>query len=439
MAGCEVEQMVEDISAQLDLETYVHQRLRRAKIASRSLATLSTDVKNMALAQMAQALWDAREAILTANREDVVAAQRAGQPAARIDRLLLTEDRIHQMMAGLRQVAELADPVGDRLEVIEHPNGMRMEKVRVPMGVVAMIYESRPNVTVDAAALCLKTGNAAVLRGGREAKSSNVAIVRALHQGLSECGIPSDAIQLIERVERDSVDWIIQAVGLVDLVIPRGGAGLIERVVRNARVPVIETGVGNCHVYVDAFADLAKARAIITNAKTQRPSVCNAAETLLVHQAVADAWLPDIVPALMDLGVEIRGCERARDILSAAGVERIRMADEADWATEYLDLILAVKVVDDLEDAIDHIRRYGTLHSEVIVTEDAVAAENFLSRVDAAVVYHNASSRFTDGFEFGFGAEIGISTQKLHARGPMGLREMTSYKYIVRGDGQVRG
>ncbi|WAH44536.1 glutamate-5-semialdehyde dehydrogenase [Alicyclobacillus fastidiosus] len=418
---------------------YIAHKLHQARGASRVLAVASTSVKNEALHQMADALWNNREEILAANEEDVRAAEAAGQPASRIDRLMLNEHRIRQMMDGLCQVAQLEDPIGERLDTILHPNGMRIEKVRVPMGVIAMVYESRPNVTVDAVGLCIKTGNAAVLRGGREALRSNIALVRALHKGLQTSGVPSEALQFVERTERESVDLLIRAVGLVDLVIPRGGAGLIERVVRHAQVPVIETGVGNCHVYVDASADVAKARDIITNAKTQRPSVCNAAETLLVHKSVASAWLPEIVPHLVRLGVQVRGCEQSLSILRDEGFSDVSAATKEDWSTEYLDLILAVKVVDSLDAAIEHITEYGTLHSEVIVTESEEAAAEFLSRVDAAVVYHNASSRFTDGFEFGFGAEIGISTQKLHARGPMGLREMTSYKYIVRGDGQVRG
>ncbi|WP_368780767.1 glutamate-5-semialdehyde dehydrogenase [Alicyclobacillus fastidiosus] len=422
-----------------ELETYIADKLKHARRASRALVVASTSLKNEALQQMAEALWDGREEILAANQQDVRASEMAGQPPSRIDRLMLDEHRIRQMMDGLVQVAQLDDPVGERLDAILHPNGMRIEKVRVPMGVIAMIYESRPNVTVDAVGLCIKTGNAAVLRGGREALRSNIALVRALHQGLEASGVPSEAIQFVERVERESVDLLITAVGLVDLVIPRGGSGLIERVVRHAQVPVIETGVGNCHVYVDTAADLAKAREIITNAKTQRPSVCNAAETLLVHKSVAGAWLPEIVPHLAQLGVQVRGCEQSLAILQDAGCRNVLAATDEDWSTEYLDLVLAVKVVDSLDAAIEHITEYGTLHSEVIVTESEEAAVDFLSRVDAAVVYHNASSRFTDGFEFGFGAEIGISTQKLHARGPMGLREMTSYKYIVRGDGQVRG
>lgn len=423
-----------------ELEPYIRETLRRAKRASHAMAQASDTDKRDALHQMGESLWSHRQAILAANAEDVAAAGEQGQVQARVDRLLLTEGRIEQMMQGLVEIAALPDPVGERLATLQRPNGLQIEQMRVPMGVVAMIYESRPNVTVDAAGLCLKTGNVAVLRGGREALLSNLALVAALHDGLRASGLPVDAVQLIGRVERTSVDMLIQAKGLVDVVIPRGGAGLIDHVVRHAQVPVIETGTGNCHVYVDAAADLVKAAAIVVNAKTQRPSVCNAAETLLVHEAVAAAWLPVIVPVLRELGVEIRGCEATRAILSKhALAAEVIPAEEADWSTEFLDLILAVKVVDSIELAMEHIATYGTLHSEVIITENGAAANQFLSQVDAAVVYHNASTRFTDGFEFGFGAEIGISTQKLHARGPMGLREMTSYKYVVHGDGQTRG
>lgn len=420
----------------------VTRQLQAAKQAAAVIGTAETQVKNDALERMADAIWAARLSVLQANADDVAAAQAAGQPAARVDRLTLTQERLQDILQGLRQVAQLPDPIGEVLETRLRPNGLRIEQVRVPMGVVAMIYESRPNVTVDGAGLCVKTGNAVVLRGSRESLRSNQALVTALREGLVAAGLPADAVQLVERVEHEAVDLLLQARGLVDLAIPRGGAGLIRRVVEQAKVPVIETGVGNCHVYVDAAADPKQATDIVINAKTQRPSVCNAAETLLVHTSVANEWLPTVIRQLQRSGVEVRGCPRTVGILSDAQTvplsRPVTGATDEDWETEFLDLILAVRVVDSLEDAMAHIATYGTQHSEVIVTQDAVAAQTFLTRVDAAAVYHNASSRFTDGFEFGFGAEIGISTQKLHARGPMGLREMTSYKYLVHGAGQVR-
>lgn len=420
-----------------DLQEAVLQKARAAKRASRSLGILTTDDKNEALSAMADSLWQQRDAILAANRQDILQAREGGIPEAKIDRLLLNEKRLQDMTEGLRQIIALPDPIGETLEMIRRPNGLMIEKVLVPFGVIAMIYESRPNVTVDAAGLALKTGNAVLLRGGKEALQSNRALVAALQAGLQETRVPQEAIQLIDRIERETVDLLIRAKGLVDLAIPRGGAGLIQRVVENALVPVIETGVGNCHVYVDETADFAMATEIVLNSKTQRPSVCNATETLLVHEGIAKDFLPVMVRALADKGVEIRGCQRTMEIVERMDA-RLQAATEEDWATEFLDLILAVKVVPDVEAAIEHIDRYGTKHSEAIVTENRQAADRFLAQVDAAAVYHNASTRFTDGFEFGFGAEIGISTQKLHARGPMGLRELTSYKYMIRGTGQIR-
>ncbi|MCL6517937.1 glutamate-5-semialdehyde dehydrogenase [Alicyclobacillus sp.] len=417
------------------------QQVRAAKAASRTLAGVDTGRRNEALRAIADALWQRRGEILAANAGDVAAAQAAGEAPSRVDRLLLNERRLEQMMVSLEQLVALPDPVGTVDERWTRPNGLRIERVRVPFGVIAIIYESRPNVTVDAAALALKTGNAVVLRGGREALGSNAALVAAMRAGLMGAGLPEDAVQLVEVTDRDSVDVLIRAKGLVDLAIPRGGAGLIARVVENALVPVIETGVGNCHVYVDRAADLEMAEQIVVNAKVQRPSVCNAAETLLVHRDVAQAFLPRVARALAAKGVELRACPAALAILRQAGIGdtvRVVPAEAADWDTEYLDLILAVRVVDGLEEAIAHIERHGTRHSEAIVTADEAAAARFLAQVDAAAVYHNASTRFTDGFEFGFGAEMGISTQKLHARGPMGLPELTTYKYVVRGTGQVR-
>ncbi|MCL6489189.1 MAG: glutamate-5-semialdehyde dehydrogenase [Alicyclobacillus mali] len=425
------------VDTKAELVESVRAILRGAQAAKRRMATAPTRGKNEALSHMADAIWARRSEILAANAADVDAARREGQPAARVDRLMLDEARLQQIIEGVREVEALPDPVGEEVERILRPNGLDIRKVRVPMGVIAMIYEARPNVTVDAAALAVKTGNVAVLRGGSEALRSNQALVAAIHDGLRQAGLPEAAVSLVAHADRDAVDVLIRARGYVDLAIPRGGAGLIRRVVENASVPVIETGVGNCHVYVDRAANFEMATRIVVNAKTQRPSVCNAAETLLVHAEIADAWLPDAARALVDRGVALRACPRALEILRCAGIPA-EAAQEADWETEYLDLILAVRVVDTLEDAIAHIDRYGTQHSEVIVTEDEGAAREFLASIDAAAVYHNASSRFTDGFEFGFGAEIGISTQKMHARGPMGLRELTSYKYVVCGHGQVR-
>ncbi|QQE77712.1 glutamate-5-semialdehyde dehydrogenase [Alicyclobacillus sp. SO9] len=419
---------------------YVHQKLKEAKKSTRSLAAASGKTRNDALMQMASALWDHREAILEANARDVQLAQRSGQSASRIDRLALTETRIQQMMDGMKAVTALPDKIGEVMETMYRPNGLVIEKVRVPMGVIAMVYEARPNVTADAAALCIKTGNAVVLRGGSDALESNTALVQALHAGLNKSEIPPAAVQFIDVVERESVDVLIRAKGLVDLAIPRGGAALIQRVVENARVPVIETGVGNCHVYVDRDANPAKATEITVNAKTNRPSVCNAAETLLVHKDIARSWLPQVALELSQLGVKLHVCDRSLRVLSSLDAERgkIVSASDDDWGREYLDLELSVKVVDTLDEAIQHIETYGTSHSEAIVTDDPETAEVFLRAVDAAAVYHNASTRFTDGFEFGFGAEIGISTQKLHARGPMGLDEITTYKYMIRGTGQIK-
>jgi glutamate-5-semialdehyde dehydrogenase len=420
------------------LQLHVQEKTIRAKQAARTCFVCSTEEKNRALLAMADALWRKREEIFRANEEDIEAARNAGISDAKLDRLMLNVERFEDMITGLKQIVELPDPVGEVLETFQRPNGLKVEKVRVPFGVIAMVYESRPNVTVDAAGLALKTGNAVVLRGGKESIRSNEALVKAMKEGLERTAISPDAIQLIERTERETVDYLIRAKETVDLVIPRGGSGLIQRVIENALVPVIETGVGNCHVYIHEKADEEKATRIVVNAKTQRPSVCNAMETLLVDRAIADKWLPVVGKALRERGVQIRGCEKTLQILRNVPGLQVVSACETDYETEFLDLVLAVRVVGNLDEAIAHIEAYGTRHSEAIVTEDREAAEKFLARVDAAAVYHNASTRFTDGFEFGFGAEIGISTQKLHARGPMGLRELTSYKYLIRGNGQVR-
>ncbi len=423
----------------------IYEQLREAKSASSILATASTDQKNSALLAMANNIWQSKYRILAENEKDIEDAQ-TNQIDTKVDRLRLTEKRLLDMTEGLRQVASLDDPVGEVCEQAVRPNGLVIRKVRVPFGVIAIIYESRPNVTADAASLAVKTGNSVVLRGGKEALRSNLAITQALQEGLSSVGLDGRAIQFISWTDRESVDILVQARGFVDLVIPRGGAGLINRVVQTALVPVIETGVGNCHVYVDGTANEQMATEIVVNSKTARPSVCNAAETLLVHRDFATSWLPDCVSRLLNLGVQVRACpdsykilnQRFSSHLSVGEKVALVLAQDEDWSTEFLNLTLAVKLVDSVDDAIAHIGKYGTKHSEAIVAENTAVSEKFLASVDASVVYHNASTRFTDGYEFGFGSEIGISTQKLHARGPMGLRELTSYKYVVHGTGQVR-
>jgi glutamate-5-semialdehyde dehydrogenase len=407
----------------------------RSREAAADLAPLSRAAKDAALSAMADALDAAADTVLAANAKDVAAGREAGLAAALIDRLALNQDRVAAMAQGLRDVAALPDPVGEVLRGYTQPNGLEIRQLRVPFGVVAMIYEARPNVTVDAAGLAVKSGNAALLRGSASAYESNSALVEVLAGAAEKAGLPRDAIQLVPGTDRSSVLHLLRARGLVDLVIPRGGAGLINHVVENATVPVIETGVGNVHVYVDAAADLEMAERIVVNSKTSRVSVCNAAETLLVHRDVAAAFLPSALAALEAAGVELRGDERARECAGAVGVTA---ASDADWDTEYLALTLAVGVVDSLEAAIEHIAAHGTGHSESIVTADTAAARRFESEVDAACVYVNASTRFTDGAEFGMGAEIGNSTQKLHARGPIGLRELCAGKYLVEGDGHVR-
>jgi glutamate-5-semialdehyde dehydrogenase len=410
----------------------VRRQAARGKAASRQVALLSTDQKNAALAAMAAALRAHAPAILAANAADVERARAAGTASHLIDRLLLNEQRLEAMAVGIEAVAALPDPVGEVIERDVRPNGLRVERVRVPIGLIAVIYEARPNVTSDVAALCLKAGSAVLLRGGSDAYASSHAIVDALRGAIAPILDP-DAIQLVESTDRQGVLTLLTLNGLVDLAIPRGGADLIATVVRTATVPTIETGVGNCHVYVEATADEEMALDITINAKCSRPSVCNAAETLLIDRAIAPRLLPRLGAALRERGVELRVDDEARRILGYG-----TPATEADWATEFLDLILAVRVVDGVDAALAHIARYGSSHSEAIVTRDAAAAERFLREVDAAAVYVNASTRFTDGFEMGLGAEIGISTQKMHARGPMGLRELCSYKWVVRGTGQVR-
>lgn len=415
------------------IEQEVRSKAQKAGQAARVLAGLPAGEKNHALLLMAEALVNDTPAILEANQKDVRAGKEKGLSRALIDRLLLTPERIQDMAQGLREVAALPDPVGEVDSMWLRPNGLQVGRVRVPLGVIGIIYEARPNVTVDAAGLCLKAGNAVLLRGGSEAINSNKVITGIIASASVRGGMPEGAVQLVESTDRAAVNVMLKLNGLIDVIIPRGGAGLIQTVVQNATVPVIETGVGNCHVYVDDRGDLEMASNIVINAKCQRPGVCNAMETLLVHSGVAAEFLPQILGKLKDMGVEVRGDERVREL-----ADWVKAASEEDWATEYLDLVLAVKVVDGMEEAMDHIYRYGTKHSEAIITRDYDRARRFLKEVDAAAVYVNASTRFTDGHQYGFGAEIGISTQKLHARGPMGLRELTTYKYIVYGSGQIR-
>jgi glutamate-5-semialdehyde dehydrogenase len=404
----------------------------RARTAATELALATRATKDAALLEMAVALESSAADILTANAADVRSAEEGGTPAHLVDRLRLDRPRIEGMAQGLRDVAGLPDPVGEVVRGSTLPNGLQLRQVRVPFGVVGIIYEARPNVTADAAGICLKSGNAVLLRGSSSARQSNEAIVLALRTAAATAGLPEDVVQLVPGESHDSVKELMRARGLVDVLIPRGGAGLIRSVVEESTVPVIETGVGNCHVYVDAAADLDMAERIVLNAKTHRTSVCNAAESLLVHQDVAEAFLPRIVRALQDAGVLIHGDE------SFAAHHDVQPATEADWATEYLGLEISAAVVPTLDAAIEHIRRYSSAHSEAIVTDSQASAQRFVAAVDSAAVLVNASTRFTDGGEFGFGAEIGISTQKLHARGPMGLPEMTSTKYVVTGDGHIR-
>ncbi|GAA3569233.1 glutamate-5-semialdehyde dehydrogenase [Microlunatus spumicola] len=410
----------------------VQQQALAAREAAQTLATTTRARKDAALHAMADALAKAETAVLEANATDVGRAEQAGTSASIVDRLRLTPDRVAGMVDGLRDVAGLPDPVGDVVRGWTNANGVQVRQVRVPFGVVGIVYEARPNVTADAAGLCLKSGNAVLLRGSSSAAASNAAVVDALRDGLADAGLPRDAVQLVPG-PREVTDELMGARGLVDVLIPRGGAGLIDHVVRNSVVPVIETGVGNCHLYVDATADANMALAILLNAKTQRPSVCNAVETLLVHADAAPRFLPQALAALAEAGVTVHGDDRTASYGSG-----VQAATEEDWETEYLSLDLAARVVDSIDDALTHIATYSTGHSETIVTDSEAAAQRFTAQVDAAAVLVNASSRFVDGSEFGFGAEIGISTQKLHARGPMGLPEMTSTKYVVTGSGQTR-
>lgn len=416
------------------MESEVYSKAKAAHDAAYVLATTATDVKNKALLYIAEELINQTDAILAANAEDLARAREKGMAPAMLDRLKLTPERIVSMAEGVRQVSELPDPVGKTLASWTRPNGLAISKVSVPLGVIAIIYESRPNVTVDAAALCLKSGNATVLRGGSESISSNLALAKVIHAGLAKAGINPDVVGLLENTDRALVRELLTLREFIDLAIPRGGAGLIRMVVDTARVPVIETGSGVCHVYVDKEADLDKAVPIIENSKVQRPSTCNSMETLLVHEDVLQPLLDRLVPVMKTDQVELRADAKAQAV---AGRDAIT-ATEEDWKTEYNALIMSIKTVASVDEAMDHIRHYSTHHSETIITENKETAERFLKEVDSAAVYVNASTRFTDGFQFGFGAEIGISTQKLHARGPMGLAELVSYKYIIHGQGQIR-
>ena len=415
------------------LREQIVQAVRETREAARQLAKASTSQKDAALRAMAAALRDGRREMLQANAADVEAARQERLSAALIERLALTEARLEEMVASVEAVTGLADPVGEVVRSWTRPNGLRIQKVRVPLGVIGIIYESRPNVTSDCAALCLKSGNAVLLRGGAESFRSNQAITRAIQQALAATGLPAASVSMIPTADRAGIDMMLQLDQFIDVIIPRGGEALIRKIAEQSRIPVIKHAKGVCHVYVDEHANLEMAKTIALNAKCQRPATCNAMETLLVHQTIAKTFLPEMVRLLQEANVEIRGCDKTRAV-----VPGLKAATEEDWFTEYLDLILSVKVVGSLEEAVDHIGRYGSAHSDAIVTEEKAHAERFLRDVDSACVYVNASTRFTDGFQFGLGAEIGISTDRLHARGPMALEELTTYKYVVIGSGQIR-
>lgn len=406
---------------------------KKAKEASYELSIASTNEKNNGLLKISKALISRCDEILEENKKDLDKAMEKGTSKAMLDRLKLDRERVIGISNAVADVVKLDDPIGEVTSMFKRPNGLRIGVQRVPLGVVGIIYEARPNVTADAAALCLKTGNAVILRGGSEAINSNLKIVEVISEALKEAGLPEGSVQILEDTSRETATEFMRLNDYLDVLIPRGGAGLIKAVVNNATVPVIETGVGNCHIYIDSEADIPMGVDIIVNAKTSRPAVCNAAEKLLVHKDIAKEFLPIAIKALKEKGVEIRGCEKTKAIVSD-----INDATSEDWGKEYLDYILGVKVVKSLDEAISHINKYGTKHSESIVTKNYFNSEKFLQRIDAAAVYVNASTRFTDGGEFGFGAEIGISTQKLHARGPMGLKELTTSKYIIYGNGQTR-
>ena len=417
----------------MDIQKIILKQAREARAAALKLALVVAKDKDAALNAMAKALWARRVPILKANARDVAAAEKAGLSRAMIDRLTLNEGRVKAMVQGIRDIVRLKDPVGERIQVLKRPNGLRIEKVRTPLGVVAIIYESRPNVTADCAALCIKSGNAVILKGGKEAIRSNTAIYKALREALAGTRVPVDALQFVASTDRAAVTALVKMDAWVDVVVPRGGEGLIRFVAEHARVPVIKHYKGVCHIYVSANADFKKASDICFNAKVQRPGVCNAMEKMLVHAKAARKFLPAMIGRLREAGVEIRGDAATQHI-----VPGVKKAVPEDWHEEYLDLVLAVKIVKDVQEAVDHINTYGSRHSDAIVTEDRKEADAFLRGVDAACVYANASTRFTDGYEFGLGAEVGISTDKLHVRGPMGLLGLTSYKYQVYGTGQVR-
>jgi glutamate-5-semialdehyde dehydrogenase len=413
--------------------TTIELQCKNAQDASRELISVSNAQKTTALIAMSEALAKNWESILKENEKDLNAGKENGLSKALIDRLQLTKDRILDMAESIRTIAVFKDPIGETLTGWVLPNGVNVSKVRVPLGVIGIIYEARPNVTSDAIALAIKTGNAIVLRGSSSAVNSNQAIASVLKEAAQKAGIEQDCIQLLNDTSREGVRVFLKMNAYLSVIIPRGSGNLIREVIEHATVPTIETGEGNCHLYVDAAADLQKAEAILINAKTQRPSVCNACETLIIHQSVAEAFAPSVLKKLQDMGVEIRGCAKTKALFASTIV-----IDENEWHKEYLDMILAVKIVTDIDEAIDHINRYGTRHTETIVTNDIQSSSKFSKRVDAAAIAINASSRFTDGGVFGFGAEMGISTQKLHARGPLGLTELTTYKYLIEGDGQVR-
>ena len=417
----------------MNIENYINQIVKNAKAASRTIASANTATKNAALNYIAEGIISSAAMLKSENEKDIAAAQKAGLSEAIIDRLRLTDSRIKGMADGVRQIISLSDPVGQLISGHTRPNGLQIQKVRVPIGVIVIIYESRPNVTADAAALCLKAGNTVILRGGKESIHSNIAINKILSSALEKAGLDNRCIQLVEIIEREAIDYLLTADQYVDVVIPRGGEALIRTVVEKSTIPVIKHYKGVCHTYVDEFANLKMAEEICFNAKVQRPATCNAMETMLIHEKIATVFLPGMAKKLEDAGVEIRGCKNTCKILS-----NIKSAADEDFYNEYLDLILNVKVVNSLDDAIAHMAKYGSNHSDAIVTDNVTNALRFTKEVDSAAVYVNASTRFTDGYEFGMGAEIGISTDKLHARGPMGLEELTSYKFVVFGNGQLR-
>lgn len=417
----------------MDINNYIITKAKSAKLAARTLSTCTTNTKNKALLNMAAALMSNVQSILDANQKDIKNAINEGKNKAFIDRLSLNNDRLESMSNGLKDVASLPDPIGEGIRSWKTEDELKINKIRVPLGTIGIIYEARPNVTVDAAALCIKSGNSVILRGGSEAINSNLEIYNTIYKAAISSGLPEGCIEFVDNTDREIVNLLMKLNDYVDVLIPRGGAGLIKNVVNNSTVPVIETGVGNCHVYVDSDADTKMAEDIVINAKTQRPAVCNAMETLLVHKDIAEKFLPHLGETLKGLGVEIRGCNETQKF-----IPNIIQATEEDYEIEFLDLILAVKIVDSLDDAMNHIYKYSSKHSEAIITNNYLNSQRFLNEVDAAAVYVNASTRFTDGGQFGFGAEIGISTQKLHARGPMGLNELTTTKYVVYGNGQIR-